>query len=125
LNYAIKTLKARAKDVGPKYHADGTRSVVSKAFGESTLDGKNRRYWSKIEAKAGDKDAHFVVGAKCREQLSEAQALADRYGFTLIVVFLPRDRDLLKRIYADTPQTHEEVRPSWNRSGKSFLMLSI
>jgi hypothetical protein len=109
-HFAIATLKAHAKDLDPRYHADGTRSIVAKAFKESTLDGKNQRYWSKIEAKAGGNSTpHFELGAKCRELLSEARALSDRYGFALVVVFLPRDRDMLRRMYADTPQMREQV----------------
>ena len=52
-------------------------------------------------------------GPKCRQLLSKAQALAERYGFALMVVFLPRDRDVLTRLYTDTPQAREEI--------KSFL----
>ena len=115
LEYAIKAVKARARDHNPKYHADGTRSIVSKDFEESTLDGHTQRYWSKISSKVEkSSDApREEFGPKCRQLLSKAQALAERYGFALMVVFLPRDRDLLTRLYTDTPQAREEI--------KSFL----
>ena len=112
LSYAIKTISARAKDVEPRYHPDGTRSIVSKAFAESVLGSKNQRYWSKIDDRTenGNGNPHLKLGAKCRELLSEARALSDRYGFAFMVVFLPRDRDLLTRRYPDTPQMRDEVK---------------
>jgi len=114
LGYAIKAVRARAKDQDAKYHADGTRSIISKAFAESTLDGKTQGYWSQIESKikkGGKGSAQFEFGAKCRELLREAQQLADRHGFALMIVFLPRNSDLLEHGDWDTPQTREKITP--------------
>lgn len=110
-DYAIKVLAARANDEPPKYHADGTRSIVSKSFQDSVFDAKTPRYWSKIQSKieSGGNGPHLMFDAKCRELLGEARALADSHGFALMVVFLPRDRDLLARWNSDTQQAREGV----------------
>jgi hypothetical protein len=110
-DYAIKVLAARASDEAPKYHADGTRSIVSKSFQDSVFDAKTPRYWSKVQNKIENdgNGPRLVFDAKCRELLGEARALADRHGFALMVVFLPRDRDLLARWNSDTPQAREGV----------------
>ena len=112
LGYAINTVEARANDEDPKYHADGTRSIVAKEFGESVFDSKTQRYWGKIQAQTdnGGGDLQPDVGPKCRVLLERARALSDRYGFALLVVFLPRDRDLLTHWRAHSPKANETIK---------------
>jgi hypothetical protein len=110
LNYAVKAVKGRAQDLTPKYHADGTRSVLSKTLEESVLDGKTQLYWSKIRSKKSkDWPPKFEFGAKCRELLAEAQELADRHDFALVIVFLPRNSDLSEYRNWDPPQVREQI----------------
>jgi hypothetical protein len=110
-NYAIRVIVARAKDETPQYHADGTRSVVSKIFQESTFDGKTPRYWSKIHRRIGDSSngPQAKFDAKCRELLNKARALSDRYGFALMVVFLPTNSDLLAHWNWNAPRARENT----------------
>ena len=112
LHYAITAVKARAHDREPAYYADGTRSIVAKDFKESILDGKTPRYWNKIQSKiekSGDWPPKFELGPKCRELLAEAQELAERHNFALLIVFLPRNSDLLGHWNWDDPKVREQV----------------
>jgi hypothetical protein len=111
--YSIDALSAGAQGLSPQYHADGTRSVVSKLFQESALIGKTAHYWSKIEReipKPPSKDPRFEFDVKCRKLLGAARGLADRYGFSLVVVFLPMNSDLLQHLHWDRPQARSQIR---------------
>jgi hypothetical protein len=112
LMYATDALWIRAQGGTPKYHEDGTRSVVSKHFEESLLDGKTARYWHKIEKdipQEGD-GANYHLGERCRQLFSEARTLANRHGFTLMIVFLPRNSDLLKELHWETARARDQIR---------------
>jgi hypothetical protein len=110
--YAIEALIARAKGEAPEYHADGTRSPVSKLIVELGVDGKTQRYWRKIQRDLpNDPKAapRFELGAECRQLFGEARQLADQYGFALVVVFLPRNTDFLSRVNWDSPDARKEI----------------
>jgi hypothetical protein len=112
LAYALNAVMTRAVGKGPKYHEDGTRSAISKYVKESAIDGKTARYWDKIQEDIPDQPgeaSHYLLAPECRELLSQARDLADRHGFTLIVVFLPTNGDLLKHLNLDTPRAREET----------------
>jgi hypothetical protein len=111
--YAIQAVVARAQGRNPAYHEDGTRSVADRYIAEAALDGKTPRYWKKLRKDIEEgptKRVGYPFGAKCRELLSKARRLADRHGFALMVVFLPKNGDVLKHLNWDTPQAREETR---------------
>ncbi len=112
LGYAIDSLTARATGRSPKYHEDGTRSAVSKQIRDMALDAKSPRYWRKIERESsGDPMAepHFAFAPGCRQLMGRARELADQYGFALIVVFLPRNSDLLAHMNLDRPNARKQI----------------
>jgi len=112
LAYAIEGLIARGKGDSPEYHADGTRSPVSKFIVELGVDGKTPRYWRKIQRDLpNDPKAapRFEFGTECRQLLREARELADQHGFALVVVFLPRNSDFLSRVNWDGPKARKEI----------------
>jgi hypothetical protein len=112
LGYAIEGLIARGEGRSPEYHADGTRSPVSKLIVELGVDGKTPRYWGKIQRdlpKDPKAAPQFVLEPGCRELFREARDLADQYGFALVVVFLPRNSDFLSRVNWDTPDGRKEI----------------
>jgi hypothetical protein len=112
LGYAIEGLIARGKGHGPEYHADGTRSPVSKLIVELGVEGKTPRYWGKIQRdvpKDPKATPRLEFGAGCRQLFREARDLADQYGFALMVVFLPRNSDFLSRVNWDAPNTREKI----------------
>lgn len=111
--YAVGAVMARAEARSPSYHADGTRSMVAKHLKEALLDGKTERYWDKIKRDIPQEPrdrASYTFGGKCRELMREARALADNHGFALMVVFLPRNGDLLKHLNLNTPQARKATR---------------
>lgn len=109
--YAIKAVVARAEDQDPSYYDDGTRSVVARDFQESVLASKTTRYWTKVNNEIRDESdgPKLKLGAKCRELLSQTQTLADKYGFALLIVFLPTDRDITEHWQWDSPQMRERL----------------
>lgn len=110
--YAIEALIARAKDEAPEYHADGTRSPVSKLIIELGVDGKTPRYWQKIQRDLPDNPKavpQFELGTECRQLFLKARELADQHGFILVVVFLPRNSDFLSRVNWDSPGARKEI----------------
>lgn len=109
--YAIDALAARAMGRSPNYHADGTRSSISKQIRDMALDEKSERYWRKIKREMnGDaSEPHFAFAPKCQQLLHHARALADRHGFTLVVLFLPRNSDLLAQMHLDQPKARENI----------------
>jgi hypothetical protein len=112
LGYAIEGLIARGRGEGPKYHADGTRSAISKLIVDLGVDGKTPRYWRKIRRELPDDskaEPRFEFGTKCRQLMGKARELADRHGFALVVVFLPRNNDLLSRLNWNGPNAREEI----------------
>ena len=111
-HYAVTAVKARANYRSRQYYADGTRSIVAKDFKELILDGKTPRYWNKIQSKiekSRDWPPKFELEPKCRELLAEAQELAERHNFALLIVFLPRNSDLLGHWNWDDPKVREQV----------------
>ncbi len=112
LRYAIEGLIFRAHGSSPRYHADGTRDVKDRYFAEAILEGKTARYWSKIQNDIPqDPSASLPIelDAKCRQLLSDVRELADRYGFAFVVVFLPRNSDLLEHLHWDTPDARNTI----------------
>jgi hypothetical protein len=112
LGYAIEGLIARGKGQGPEYHADGTRSSVSKLIVELGVDGKTPRYWGKIQRdlpKDPKATPRFKLEPGCRQLFREARGLADQYRFALVVVFLPRNSDFLNRVNWDAPDARKEI----------------
>jgi hypothetical protein len=110
--YAIEALFARARGQAPEYYADGTRSPVSKFIVELGVEGKTPRYWRKIERDLPtDPKAvpEFKLGAGCRQLLVKARELADQHGFTLVIVFLPRNSDFLGRVNWEGPEARREI----------------
>jgi hypothetical protein len=110
--YSIKALIARGKGQAPEYHADGTRSPISKLIVELGVDGKTPRYWGKIQRDLPDNPKvvpEFKLGAECRRLFVNARALADQHGFTLVVVFLPRNIDFLSRVHWEGPEARKEI----------------
>ena len=49
------------------------------------------------------------LAAACREPLETARALADRYGFALVVVVLPLNNDILERLDLRTGEAQERI----------------
>jgi hypothetical protein len=112
LGYAIEGLIARGKGKGPEYHADGTRSPVSKLIVELGVEGKTPRYWGKIQRDLPEDPKaapRFELEAGCRQLFREARDLADQYGFALVVVFLPRNGDFLSRVNWDAPDARQKI----------------
>jgi hypothetical protein len=112
LTYAIEGLIARAKGESPKYHADGTRSPISKLIVELGVEGKTPRYWRKIERDLPDSPKaapRFELGAECRQLLRTIRELADQHGFVLVVVFLPKNSDFLNRVNWNGPDARSEI----------------
>jgi hypothetical protein len=110
--YSVEALIARAKGEAPEYRADGTRSPVSKLIVELGVDGKTPRYWGKIQRdlpKDPKAVPEFKLGPQCRKLFLKARELADQHGFTLVVVFLPRNRDFLSRVNWDSREAREEI----------------
>ncbi len=98
--YALEALRLRAEAARPEYHADGTRSVTQKYFKEALLDGKTEHYWRQIKESVTDPTAlpDFPIDPVCRDLLTEIRELADRHHFTFVLVFLPRNDDLLRTL---------------------------
>ena len=112
LGYAIDALSARATGRSPKYHGDGTRSDVAKQIHDIGLDAKSPRYWRKIEREmreGPDAEPRFAFVPPCRALMRRARKLADRHGFTLVVVFLPRNSDLLAHMHFDRPNARKVI----------------
>ncbi len=112
LRYAIEALIFRAHGGSPRYHADGTRAVNDRSFEEAILAGKTARYWRKIQNDIPQDPSTSLpieLDAKCRQLLSEVRELAERYRFSFVVVFLPRNSDLLEHLHWDTPAARQTI----------------
>lgn len=110
--YSLEALIARGRGEAPEYHADGTRSPISKLIVELGVDGKTPRYWRKIQRDLPDNPnavPQFELGAECRQLFLKARELADQHGFTLVVVFLPRNSDFLSRVNWEGPEARREI----------------
>jgi hypothetical protein len=110
--YSIEALIERGEGVAPEYHADGTRSPISKLIVELGVDGKTPRYWKKIQNDLPDDPKAvpgFKLGADCRQLLVKARELEDQYGFTLVIVFLPKNSDFLKRVNWESPEAQRGI----------------
>jgi hypothetical protein len=121
LVYAIEALIAHAQGLSPNYQEDGSRSTVSKHFEEAALDRKTARYWEKIERDIPQEPRdlpNYDFGPKCQELLSQARELSARHSFALMVVFLPRNGDLLKHLRWDTPEARAQVQAFTAKVGK-------
>ena len=105
LGYSLRALSLRTKGANPAYHADGSRSVTDTALGEARLDGKTKRYWGKIEEITSQTPTlgDFNIDPTCAALLTESRKLADQKGFDLVLVFLPRNSDLLRSLPWETP----------------------
>jgi hypothetical protein len=112
LAYAIEGLIARGRGEVPKYHADGTRSAISKLIVELGVDGKTPRYWGKIQRdlpKDPKAAPQLRLGAECRELLQKARDLADQHGSALVIVFLPKNEDFLSRANWDGTDARKAI----------------
>lgn len=109
--YALDALTLRAKAQGPNYHADGTRSVTQRYFKEALLDGKTEHYWRQIKGAVPDPSAlpDFHIDPVCQNLLTEVRELADLYHFALVLVFLPRNDDLLRTFTWDGPAGRQRI----------------
>lgn len=110
--YAVDALLARAHGRSPSYHPDGSRSVVSNYFREAALDEKTERYWNSIEANVPTDQSYrpqFDFGPRCQKLLGEARRLAKQHDFSLLVIFLPQNVDLLERLNWDTPEVRGDI----------------
>ena len=94
LLYAIEAVQARARGDSPSYRADGTRSATSKRFAEAMVDSKTNRYRQKVEEHRKAPGTRLQLHDRCRALLADAKRMADKHGFDLVVVFLPRNSDL-------------------------------
>lgn len=113
LSYALEAFGARFQGHSPKYHRDGTRSAAAKHLQEAGLNAKTNRYWRKIKENLPEEPRaapDYQLGTKCRALLRQAQWLADRHGFDLLVVFLPYNSDLLGSLDLHTPRALKESR---------------
>ena len=99
LRYSVEALRLRASGESPKYHADGTRSATQRYLEEALFTDKTEHYWQQIKESVPNSAAlpDFHIDPVCRDLLGEARALAGRHRFTLLLVFLPRNDDLLQR----------------------------
>ena len=108
IRYAILALIARSKGQLPAYKTDGSRTTASKRLEESLTDLKTERYWNKVEANRrslqGMVSAEARLGQECRLILEEARSLAERHGFALMIIFLPRNADVLQHAAMSTSQ---------------------
>jgi hypothetical protein len=112
LAYGIDALAARTTGRSPRYHADGTRSSISKQIRDMGLDEKSSRYWRKVAREITPEppaEPRFELAPRCRELLRHARAFADRYGFALAIVFLPRNSDMLAHMNLDRPKSRENI----------------
>jgi len=112
LAYSIEALIARGKGQSPDYYEDGTRSPVSKLIVESGVDGKTPRYWRKIRRNLPEDPQaapRFQLSKNCRQLFHQARDLADKYGFTLVVVFLPRNGDFLSRVNWKSAEAQKSI----------------
>ena len=120
--YAATTLRLKAKGAPPEYHRDGTRDVTSKNAVEAALSGKNARYWNALQRDSENLQELFEnrpfgmnLAEACVRALAHVQALADRHGFRLLLVFVPVNRDLLIRVDWKSWHTSEQSRRSFRR----------
>lgn len=96
LGYALEAVWAWGRGMDAAYQQDGSRAVEDKLLRDMALGGaRNQMYWRKVADKRANWDGDLDFKAPCLAIMRDMQALSERHGFELVVVFLPYNNDII------------------------------